>query len=199
MKTPLGSFAHNLYGQNTNPGAVISAVPRNKFNFTCSLTTADGPVKLDRIANVSMPGYTSRAQTLNSYNKKVIVQTGIDYTPVVLTAYDTRDAAIEKFLKSYSNYYFAGPMNTKSLTNHNLDGKGFKLQEDHNYIKTFVITRKNSSTDINTITIFNPIINSIDADTLDYSDSGLVQYRITFIYEGFDVKSASATDLSGPF
>ena len=33
------------------------------------------------------------------------------------------------------------------------------------------------------------MITNIDADTLDYSDSGLNQYRITFIYEGYDIRS----------
>jgi hypothetical protein len=187
----LGTNAHILYGQQATGNQVISAVPRNKFNFTCSLTTVEStsPVKLDRVANVTMPSFSARTQTLNSYNKKVIAQTGIDYTPITLTAYDTRDAAIEKFLKGYANYYFAGPMNTANLTSHNLDGKGYKLQNDRHYIKTFVIERKNSSTDTNIITIFNPVIASIDADTLDYSDSGLVQYRITFAYEGFNIET----------
>lgn len=188
----LGTHAHNLYGQNTNPGSVISAVPRSKFNFKCEMTTVDGPVNLDRIANVTMPSYTSKAQTLNSYNRKKIVQTGVDYTPITLTAYDTRDAAIENFLKSYTNYYFAGPMNTADLTAHTINGKGYRLQEDRNYIKTFIITRKNSSTDYNKITIYNPIITGIEADQLDYSDSGLVQYRVTFMYEGFDIRSSES-------
>jgi hypothetical protein len=185
----LGTKAHNLYGQNTNIGSVISAVPRSKFNFKCELTTVDGPVDLERVSNVSMPSHVARAQTLNSYNRKKVIQTGIDYNPIVLTAYDTRDAAIENFLKSYTDYYYAGPMNTADLTAHNLDGKGYRLQQDRYYIKTFVITRKNSTQDTNIITIFNPIISSIESDTLDYSDSGLVQYRITFMYEGYDIQS----------
>jgi hypothetical protein len=185
----LGTKAHNLYGQNTNIGSVISAVPRSKFNFKCELTTLDGPVDLERVSNVTMPSFAARMQTLNSYNKKKLVQTGIDYTPIVLTAYDTRDAAIENFLKSYANYYYAGPLNTTDLTAHNLDGKGYRLQQDKQYIKTFIITRKNSTADTNIITIYNPMISSIDSDTLDYSDSGLMQYRITFMYEGYDIQS----------
>ena len=94
----LGTQAHKLYGQDTI--GTISAVPRNKFNFTCSLDTIEGTVDLSRVASVTMPSYTNRVQTLNSYNNKRIVQTGVDYNPVILTVYDTRDAAIENFLKS---------------------------------------------------------------------------------------------------
>lgn len=184
----LGTKAHILYGQAQSVGP-ISAVPRSKFNFTCSLQTIEGPVELDRVANVTMPSFSTKSQTLNSYNKKKVVQTGVDYNPIVLTAYDTRDAAIENFLKSYTAYYYAGTMNTDSLTDHNIAGKGFRLQGDKNYIKTFVINRVNSTEDTNIITIFNPVIQQIDTDNLDYSDSGLVTYRITFAYEGFDIRS----------
>lgn len=184
----LGDKAHKLYGQEQTTGP-IQAVPRSKFNFTCRLDTIDGPVDLSRVANVTMPSYSSRVQTLNSYNKKKIVQTGVDYTPITLTAYDTRDAAIENFLKSYTGFYYAGPMNVQNLVSHNLGGKGFKLNSSKNYIRTFVIERVNSSIDKNIITMYNPVISSIDADNLDYSDSGLVQYRIQFQYEGFDIKS----------
>ena len=186
----LGIRAHNLYGQNTNYGSVISAVPRSKFNFKCQVNTIEASLDLDRVANVTMPSYNTRAQVQHSYNRKRIVQTGVDYTPITLTAYDTRDAAIENFLKSYSDYYYAGPMNTSNLSSHNLDGKGYKLQNDRHYIKTFVIRRINSTEDTNVITLFNPMISAIESDTLDYSDSGLVQYRITFMYEGYDIQSS---------
>ena len=122
-------------------------------------------------------------------NQKKIVHTGVDYNPIVLTAYDTRDAAIENFLKSYTAYYYGGTMNTENLTAHNFDGKGFKLQGSKNYIRTFFIERKNSTEDTSLVQIYNPVITNIDADTLDYSDSGLAQYRITFAYEGFDITS----------
>jgi len=183
----LGTQAHKLYGQDTI--GTISAVPRNKFNFTCSLDTIEGTVDLRRVASVVMPSYTNRVQTLNSYNKKKIVQTGVDYNPVILTVYDTRDAAIENFLKSYTAYYYGGPMNTPNIISHTVDGKGFKLQGSKNYIRTFFIERTNSSDDDNIIQIYNPIISNIDSDTLDYSDTGLVQYRLTFTYEGYDIKS----------
>lgn len=185
----LGADAHKLYGQNTNTGSIVEAVPRNKFNFTCGLDTIDGSVDLERIANVSMPSYSAKAQVLYSYNKKKVVQSGVDYNPITLTAYDTRDAAIENFLKSYSAHYYAGPMNTESLTAHNLEGKGYVLQDEKNYIRTLTITRINSANDTNVITVYHPFITSIESDTLDYSDSGLVQYRITFIYEGYDITS----------
>ena len=107
----LGDTAYVKYGQALTKGT-LTAIPRNKFSFTVKLIIAGGGVvDLTRIANVQLPTFTYRTQTLNNYNSKSIVQTGIDYTPITLTAYDTKDAEFEKFLKDYANHYITGPMN----------------------------------------------------------------------------------------
>ena len=191
----LGSKAHNLYGQQNTVGP-ISAVPRSKFNFTVSMThlnpSALGGLSttfFERISSISMPSYSVKAQTLNQYNKKRVVQTGIDYAPITMLAYDTRDGVFEQFLKEYSEYYYTGSMNygTSFVEFNNKSQVGTKLQDRKHFINQITIERKNSNIDTNLIKIYNPLITNIDADTLDYSDSGLVQYRITFIYEGFDI------------
>jgi len=180
--------AYDIYNQASRTGKTES-VPRHKFTFIASLDTVEGAVPLDKILSVTMPSWSSTATTMNAYNAKRVVQTGYDYTPITLIAYDTRDpAALEQFLKKYSAYYFDGPMNINGPVDMNFK-KGFKLQQDRNYIKTLTIVRQGSKTDINEITIYNPVIQSIDADTLDYSDSSLVQYRIQFIYEGYSINT----------
>ena len=192
----IGSKAHFTYGQQQTVGA-ISLVPRSKFNFTVSMTHRNpaalgGLVTTDfeRIASISMPGYNKKAQTLNQYNKKRVIQTGIDYAPITMLAYDTRDGVFEKFLKEYSEYYYAGSMNYgSSFIEFNSKLAGTKLQTHKNYITNLTIVRVNSNIDTNVIQVYNPMITNIDSDTLDYSDSGLVQYRITFIYEGYDIRS----------
>jgi len=188
------NYAYDKYNQGLAKGSVTTAVPRSKFQFTASLTTIEQTIPLDKIASMSMPGWTSSAMTMNAYNRKKIVQTNYDYTPITVVAYDTREDkySIESFLKKYSQYYFGGPMNVDNLIDHNTGAKGFKLQESRNYIKTLNILRTESKTDANIITIYNPIITNIDADTLDYSDSQLVQYRLTFVYEGFDIRSTNS-------
>ena len=193
----LGSKAHFLYGQNTPSSTTNDLVPRSKFNFTVSMThrssAALGGLSttlFERISSVSMPSYSVKSMTLNQYNKKRVVQTGIEYAPITMLAYDDRSGQLEKFLKEYSEYYYAGSMNYgTSFIEFNNASAGTKLQEKKNFIQEITIVRKNSATDINTIKIYNPLITSIDADTLDYSDSGLVQYRISFIYEGYDITS----------
>ena len=193
----LGSRAHFLYGQSATGESTIDLVPRSKFNFTVLMTHINqtqnqGTTETDfrRIASISMPSYAARTTTLNQYNRKRVVQTGIDYSPITMIAYDDRMGSLEKFLKDYSNYYYAGTMNYGPERSDFLtQPSGLKIPQgiDTNYIKTLRIFRRNSLSDINEIEIYNPIITNIDADTLDYSDSGTVQYRITFIYEGYSI------------
>jgi hypothetical protein len=200
------NIAAKIYGQDQLGPSVNLAVPRNKFQFKVIIHYNGTQLELKKISEMQMPSHTMKTQTLNQYNKKRIVQTGIDYTPVTLVAYDTRDAEIERFLIGYNNHYYSNPMSDTSTTMSDdiineqfagtsetdstgapttLSGKGFNLTETRYYITKIQIIRKSSSDDNNIIEIHNPIITSIQSDTLNYSESAPVQYRIDFAYEGY--------------
>ena len=102
------NYAYDKYNQGLAKGSVTTAVPRSKFQFTASLTTIEQTIPLDKIASMSMPGWTSSAMTMNAYNRKKIVQTNYDYTPITVVAYDTREDkySIESFLKKYSQFCY---------------------------------------------------------------------------------------------
>lgn len=212
MSEFLGGFARKLYSQNES-SQVNELIPRSKFQFSVKINHIDpaantaGSSSLKtidtdflRISSIDMPSHRMNTNTLNQYNRKRIVQTGVEYVPITMVAYDTRDAYVEKFLTQYANYYYKNVMNSISPDPYRLDTTfdkfitdfsqtGYKLQPEKNYIKRLTIERKNSSIDSNIITIFNPIISVIEADTLDYSDSSPIQYRITFEYEGYGILS----------
>lgn len=199
----IGNSAHLLYGQGQAPGLPMEAIPRNKFSFTVSLNTIDGTVDLRRIANIQMPSFVYRTQTLNNYNNKSIVQTGIDYTPISLTAYDTKDPIFEEFLKKYAAHYFAGPMNETDYKSWlaNPHNKGLQLRSNKNYISSMTITRIDTGPAAgenkgNIIEIFHPFITNADADTLDYSDSGPSTFRVSFSYEGYRILSDITADIA---
>ena len=185
----LGNDAYVTYGQGLGHDASskLSAIPRNKYIFSVELQTLDGPVNLTRIANVQMPSFVYRTQTLNRYNNKSVIQTGIDYTPITLTAYDTKDAVFENFLKKYADHYYTGPMNQDSYAEWLTSPKGFNLKTTNHYITSMVITRTDTSKQKNVIEIFHPFIQNADADTLDYSDSSPTTFRVTFAYEGYRI------------
>ena len=74
-----------------------------------------------------------------------------------------------------------------------VNSHGFKLQKDRNFIKSLNIVRRDNQS-VNRIQIYNPIFTNIDSDTLDYSDSSLSQYRITIMYEGYDITDITTPD-----
>lgn len=202
----LGDAASDAYGLLGPGDQIQSFIPRSKFAFTVDLTfrKPEAPsgletIRLNRIAGISQPSYTPRTQVLNQYNRKRIVQTGLDYNPITLTAYDTRDALIEKLLKSYSAFYFNGPMNAskdeasfnQELVNMQFSGgnsrHGLRVQGHRQFITRIIIRKESSADDVNVTTIYNPMITSIAVDDLNYSDSNPIQYTIGFAYEGYDV------------
>ena len=157
-----------------------------------------------------MPGHSVKTQTLNQFNKKRTIQTGIDYTPISLSAYDTRDGEIEKFLVGYNNYYYSGPMSDNydimqdDIINESFrgttgsSGRGLNLNTDRYYIQNIKITRTSSTQDNNIIEIYNPIITNIQGDTLNYSESAPVQYRIDFTYEGYKTTTTETDSNTTP-
>lgn len=219
MSKFLGSLATDVYGIQTGGDDIQSFIPRSKFQFAVQiqyispdggLITFPAPRTFDtgeliglRVASIGMPGFTPKTNTLNQYNRKRIVHTGVDFTPVEMVAYDTRDGEMERFLKEYSNYYFNGPMNSpdpQSYTSFDVptagfvsgtSNFGFKLQEDKYFIKKLIITRKSSEEDVNVITLYNPTITALASDQLNYSESGPMHYNITFAYEGYDIQSGT--------
>jgi hypothetical protein len=196
MSKFLGGSASVVYGQDTK--GVQSLTPRLKFNFLVKIyyQGASKPLDLIRVSDAQMPGHVFKTSLLNAYNRKRLVNTGVDYSPVSITAYDTHDAEIEKFLLAYNRYYFNGvmsdPNNQKLGVDliddiNNASGKGLKLVTDKYFINKIEIWRDQKGKDQNTITIYNPMITNISGDTLSYSESAPVQYRIDFNYESYDI------------
>ena len=187
----LGARAYKEYSQFLKSGE-ITAIPRNKYSFTVSIDTIDKTYEFIRIANVQMPSFTYRTQTVNNYNDKSIVQTGIDYTPITLTAYDTKDAKFEEFLKDYARHYVAGPMNDDDYAGWLNSPKGLEPRDTNHYIKRMIIDRVDTKTLSNKIEIFHPFIANADTDTLDYSDSSPTVFRVSFNYEGYNIFSENS-------
>lgn len=201
MPDYLGGIGRKIYGQSSNGGSNNQLLPRSRFNFQVTINYINGNLVLERISEVQMPGHIFRTSVLNQYNRKRIIQTGVDYTPIYINAYDTRDAELEKFLKEYSEYYFKGPMTTDGKVELNYSDiisefasgnsdKGYNLVSNKNFIRDITIKRINSKSDTNTVKIYAPVITGIAGDTLNYSDSNPAQIRIEIAYEGYSIESS---------
>lgn len=206
----LGSAAADAYYGATSPmggNDIHTALPRNKFNYGVLFRFYDSTptLELKTVANIDLPTANFKTQTVNQYNKKRIVHTGYELPDVSMTMYDTKDGVLDKFLAGYANHYFGGIYNQSEsdmspadiisdrFNDSSHSGKGFKLQTQKYYIKELVIVRTgDSASDKREWVIENPTIVSIAPDTLDYSSSEAMQYRLGFAYEGFYVNDPNS-------
>ena len=210
MAKILGGKATDIYGTETSVDDVQELLPRQRFQFSASIyhrapRGGNTQLNIPRIASIDMPGYSVNTATLNQFNKKRTIQTGINYTPVNIVAYDTRDtrqnpenANIESFLREYTQYYYAGVfdrtpdlLTMDDITTGFFDGNtgtGYALPEEKYFISRIEILRK-STQETNKITLFNPMLTQVDGDRLDYADSNPVQYSLQFTYESFNIET----------
>lgn len=68
------------------------------------------------VRKASLPDITFKTETKNSYNRKKIIQTGVDYSPVSLTVMDTVGNEWLSLLMNYYSYHFMNVRN-KTLRN----------------------------------------------------------------------------------
>jgi len=93
--------------------------PRYKFLFHVSFTinneipglsgylAANNQTQLSYVVKtVDLPKFTINNETLNQYNRKRVVQTKINYDPVVLTFHDDGGDNVRKMWYAYYNYYY---------------------------------------------------------------------------------------------
>jgi len=229
----LGDLAAEIYGQKNVPSKEIqSLIPRFRFQFNVSIhymgpngeekfistwSADSGSKPAFRISGITLPTHAAKMSTLNQYNKKRVIQTGVEYNPVVLSAYDTRDGALEDFLLAYHQHYYNGVMygdDAKYINDINIGERfafgnsiygdnssltGYSAPKDRNFIKKIVIERVSSPKDTIITVIHNPFIQSLEADPLSYDDNQTMQYRITFMYEGYSIGSPpDLTDSGSP-
>ena len=87
--------------------------------------------------SVQLPQTQIDQTLMNQYNRKRVVQTGIQFSPVTITFYDTRDNPITLLIMQYLNYYynnFRVSHNGQNKDLSNTGGKGTEL------VSTFSLT-----------------------------------------------------------
>lgn len=100
---------------NINPKVrdAITTAPR-RAAFDAWFARTKGVVGL--LAKVvDLPKFTIATETLNQYNRKVIIQKQISYSPVTVTFHDDMSNATTDLWKHYYQYYFADSIDDRSL------------------------------------------------------------------------------------
>lgn len=196
------SLLYELYGDPTT---------KNEFRTTIGslVRTAD------------LPGVNFRTETLNEYNRKRIVNTGVEYEPVNITVFDTVGNEWLTTIMKYFAYHYMDPRN--EFTQGDRDPNSQSLDYLTSGIETinsrfgsesfdsnragynpnftahfferidYVLYHKNKGIQYS---LFNPTMTSFKPSGIDYSDSGVMEFNMSFEYEKFTTYNVYNFNLS---
>ena len=206
-KGNLGDFAH---AQAVFRNGYFRLAPRQKFLYHTVFELSDDALKVLSSFNsntmyqkeinllvktADLPKMNMTVATKNQYNRKKNLQTAIEYDPVTITFHDDNLGLTTALLEGYYRYYFAdgnhqqgttafGPRNTYKGEQFHGYRYGFDNDSIGPFFKSiqiYQLTRKSYTG----FELINPLITSIQHDTMDYSDnSGTVENQIQIAYEG---------------
>ena len=130
--TYLRDSRHSRYDFGQNGEYFLRNVPRQKFNYFIKIdldtnirvmgpdsppivrkffTSAEELLLIPLAKSVSLPGVNITTETLNEYNKKTIINTGIKFTPITLEFHDVVDGKTLRFWELYYETYFKNGRN----------------------------------------------------------------------------------------
>lgn len=175
------------------------------------------------IRTAELPGVEFKTETLNRYNSKKIVNTGVQYTPVNFTVYDTVGNEWLTVLMKYFAYYYMNPRNGSSAGDRDIEGStsrtggadvvgssfgpggagnnfnsnksGYNPQLTSNLLERIDYVLYHGGRAVQ-YSIINPYITAFRAGDLDYSDSNHREFQFTVEYEKFTVHNVTNFGLS---
>jgi hypothetical protein len=112
----LRNYADNSFGTTTSYGQVLTSVPRSKHAFIVEFFTTRTTGKkewrkmLDGLTTIvqtcDLPDFQFNTQTLNQYNRKRIIQTKVEWQPISIKFFDTRDNKFQDVMQEYFAWYY---------------------------------------------------------------------------------------------
>jgi hypothetical protein len=212
------------------------APPRQKFqgyvNFVINRdvgelgNTVDGKNFRTRISSLiktaTLPDVGFKTETKNKYNRKKIVQTGLEFGPVSFTVHDTiQNEWLTLFMRYYSHLYmnprnkFSGDdrdpvaffrsSNQYSESKHGVqpstnqaydsDAFGFNVSETPYFFERidFILYHGNKGVQYS---VTNPVMNRIRFSEIDYSSSEIMDFQMEFDFENFTTSNKLNFDLT---
>jgi len=176
---------HTYFGINTKVPALATAYGGNAApNFGVLTKT------------FQLPSFSVKTETMNQYNRKRIIQTGIEYQPITITLHDDNSDFVRRLWRHYYSYYYADSNNLDASTDRDIyssdppkafswgyqgspttDGKKLPFFTD---IIVYGLSQKRWVA----YRLVNPIIESWQHDTYDMSAGGdVMQHTLTVAYE----------------
>lgn len=172
------------------------------------------------VRTADLPAVSFRTEVKNSYNRKKIVQTGLDFEPVNITVYDTVGNEWLSVLMKYFSYHYMNPRNKQDVGSRDIDSKiirngqntvagsnfgpsevwdsntaGYNPQVTANFFERidYVLYHGNKGVQYS---IINPVLTSFTPSGIDYSDSNFREFQMQFQYENFTTYNVTNFELT---
>lgn len=170
------------------------------------------------VRTADLPSVQFQTETKNQYNRKKIVNTGVEYAPVTITVYDTVGNEWLTTLMKYFAYHYMDPRNKfrdgrdiealssgeggeETIMSKFREDKwdsnlaGYNINANAHFFERidYVLYHGNKGVQYS---IINPVITSFVPGNLDYSDSQFRDFTISFQYERFTVYNVTNFGLS---
>ena len=172
------------------------------------------------VRRAKLPSVAFKNIVKNQYNKKKIVSTGVEYSPVEISVFDTLNNEWLQVLMRYFSYLYMNPRNRNAEGDRDVkmntdtkienEGKaggfgksnfksgeaGLNLQRTKQFFERIDIIMYHGGKGVQ-YSMTGPLINSFDFGDLDYSSNEFVEFTITCDYENFTTYDIANFDLSG--
>jgi len=190
-------------------------------SITLSINGLDNVAKREinlLVKSCDLPSFQMRTETLNQYNRKKVIQTGVQYDPIQMTWHDD-NAGLTNFLwQTYFNYYYSDALHNYTTTpaitdaaylrennlnnsygngsvmrnKFGLDREG-KTDNFFTSIQIFQLHTQSLEPTNTSFTLINPLIDNWDHDEVNSEGSEFAVNRMRFSYEAV-IMDANKTD-----
>lgn len=144
------------------------------------------------VKSVDLPRFNIRTQTLNQYNRKKVIQTTHEYTPMTFRFHDDRSHIVNMLWQSYYKYYYADSLTAGQRNQQAYSRSAYKsydyIRGPHGYDNNSTIPFFNkitlyqlSNRQYVSYTLINPLISQFNHDTVTSSDQGTVGAECTMV------------------
>lgn len=189
--------------------SVLQFLANSNLTFKTSLSSL--------IRRATLPGVDFRTEVKNQFNKRRIVTTGLDYTPVEFTLLDTLNNDWLTVLMKYYAYNFMNPRNKNRFADRdittnkamidemsgsmfkgdtfNSNEAGFNLQFEQNFFERIDFILYHGGKGVQ-YSVTNPTITAFRTKEIDYASSEFMEFTITADYENFTTYDIANFDLT---
>lgn len=161
------------------------------------------------VRTADFPQVEFKTQTLNEYNRKKIVNTGVEYQPVTIRVVDTVSNAWLTLIMKYFAYHYMNPRNKNNVGerdvatvnygqgggefiasqfgpggNFDSNQAGYNINQNPHFFERIDYVLYHAQKGIQ-YSLINPVMTGFTHTPLDYASNEVMEFSMTFQYESF--------------